>query len=314
MVKKTEVALVKGNSRYENIISSLNFIEKEILKIIKNKENILIKPNCVSESVQLASTHVDAIRAVLDFLQPYNKNITIAEGSAYKTKTAFKNFNYFSLKDKYNVNFLDLDNDKYEEIIGYDRNMEPIKFGIARTMLKADCIISLTIPKTHDSAIATFGIKNVAVGSLIKKTLFPFRIPIRLVRKIVNRLASIRNDKAKVHQGPRAINKNIFEIYKKVKPAISVIDGFEAMEGNGPIDGSPVKMKIAIAGGHALATDLVAAKLIGLEPENIGYLYYCMKYENFNFKDLKVIGNTSVKKEKRKFKMHDNIQRQIGWR
>ena len=181
-------------------------------------------------------------------------------------------------------------------------------------MLNSDCIISLTLPKTHDSVIATLGIKNVAVGSLIKKTLFPYRVEPRFLRKIINRAASVRNDKTKIHQGPKAIHKNIFEIYKKIKPDISVIDAFQGMEGNGPVSGIPVKMNLAIASANALAADIVATKLIGLEPENIGYLYYCMKYEKFNLDKIRVIGNTSIKKEKRKFKMHVTFPNQVNWR
>ncbi len=310
-----KVALVKGNSRYKNIINSMNLIKQYIERTIKNRSKIVIKPNCVSDSNQNASTHLDALKAVLEFITQYtNKKITIAEGSAYQTKTAFKNFNYYSLKENYNLNFIDLNSDKFEEISCYDKNFRSLKLGIAKTMLNADCIISLTLPKTHDSAIATFGIKNVAVGSLIKKTLFPYRIPVRLLRKIVNRVASIRNDKTKIHQGPKAINKNIFEIYKKIKPDISIIDAFYAMEGNGPIDGSLVKMKLAISSTNALAADMVACKLIGLNPEDVGYLYYCMKYENLKMDDIKILGNTTIENEKKKFKLHVTFPEQIKWK
>jgi len=309
------ISLFKGDSRYENIINSLSLIRGEIINEIKNKQNILIKPNCVSDSIQKASTHIDAIKAVLDFIAPYTKNrIIIAEGSAYKTSNAFENFDYYSLKDNYNLEFIDLNEDDFEEIFIYDKDLNPLKVGIARTMLDSDCIISITLPKTHDSSIATFGIKNVAVGSLIKKTLFPYRIPLRPVRKIINRIASIRNDKTKIHQGPKAIHKNIFEIYKKIRPNISIIDAFEAMEGNGPVDGEIVNMRLAIAGTNVLATDIIAAKLIGLNPEDIGYLYYCMLYEKFNPDEIEIIGNTTLEKEKRKFKMHDTYLKQIHWR
>ncbi len=313
MSKKIEVALIKGNSRYKNILDSLELIKEDIVKQLKHKNKIIIKPNCVSDKIQAASTHVDAIKAVLDFISPYAKKIIIAEGSAYQTKTAFKNFNYYSLKENYNIDFIDLNHDEFEEIYCFNDQMEQMKIGIAKTMLNADCIISIALLKTHDSAIATFGIKNAAVGSLIKKTLFPYRLGNRLLRKAINRAAAIRNDKTKIHKGPKALNKNIFEIYKKIKPDISIIDAFEAMEGNGPIDGSLVKMELALAGTHALSVDMIAAKLIGLNPEDIGYLNYCINYENFNIKNIRIIGNTTIEKEKRKFKMHSTFKNQLSW-
>lgn len=312
MAEKIKVALLKGNSRYENILESLKLIEDSVTEKLKGKEKVIIKPNCVSDEIQKASTHVDAIKAVLDFLGK-DKRITLAEGSAYQTENAFKNFDYYALKENYNIDFVDLNNDDYEEISGFDRNLKPMKLGIAKTMLNADCIISLALLKTHDSAIATFGIKNVAVGSLIKKSLFPYRLENRFLRKVINRATAIRNDKTKIHQGPKAIHKNIFELYKKVKPSISIIDAFEAMEGNGPVSGSLVKMNLALTSVNALAADITAARLIGLNPKDIGYLYYCMQHENLTA-DIKIIGDTTIEKEKRKFKMHFTFPQQTDWK
>ena len=310
---KIKVALVKGESRYNNIFNSLKLIEKQVIEKVKDK-NVIIKPNCVSDTVQLASTHVDAIKAVLDFIKPYAKSLTLAEGSSYSTKKAFKTFNYYSLKNKYNLKFVDLNTDKYEEITVFDKNLQPIKLGLAKTMLNADCIISLTIPKTHELAIVTLGIKNVAVGSLVKKTILPYRFPIRIIRKAVNRFFSVRNDKVKVHQNTKAINKNIFEIHKKLKADISIIDGFQAMEGSGPVDGSPVDMKLAIAGNSPLATDIVTTQLMGLNPEDVGYIYYAMQHENLTSKDIQIIGNTSIAKEKRKFKLPFSFDKIKNWK
>ena len=109
------------------------------------------------------------------------------------------------------------------------------------------------------------------------------------------------------------MNKNLFEIYKKIKPDITIIDGFEAMEGNGPIGGTPVPMKMALAGTSPIAVDAIASQLIGLNPHDIGYIHHIMKHENLTEKDIKIIGNTNINKEKRKFKLHDNIKGQMGW-
>ncbi len=313
--KKEKVSLFKGDSRYQNVLNSLKLIEPEIKAKLEGKKKVLIKPNCVSDSLQLASVHVDVIRAVLDFITKFYKGkIILAEGSAYSTETAFKNFNYFSLKNNYDLDFVDLNNDEYGEIEIYDRSMDKIKVGISKTLLDADCVISLALLKTHDSAISTFGIKNVAVGGLIKHSLFSHRVPGRILRKVVNRITETRNDKFKIHQGPKIINKNIFEIYKKIKPDISIIDGFEGMEGDGPIDGVAVSMKLAISGINAVAVDMTATQLIGLKPEEIGYLYYCMEQERTKRENVEIVGNTSIEKEKKKFKMHRSFEEQKGWR
>lgn len=41
------------------------------------------------------------------------------------------------------------------------------------------------------------------------------------------------------------------------------------MEGQGPVQGTPVKMDLIIAGTNVLATDMVSASLMGFEPEEV---------------------------------------------
>jgi len=80
------VALMRGESRYNNVIASLNLIKKDVVNRVKNKKRVLIKPNMVSTRVQLAATHVDAIRATLDSLSELGvKKFLVGEGPAEAT-------------------------------------------------------------------------------------------------------------------------------------------------------------------------------------------------------------------------------------
>jgi len=47
------------------------------------------------------------------------------------------------------------------------------------------------------------------------------------------------------------------------------VDGSMAMEGNGPSSGQTFKMNVIVAGTNPLATDMVAASLMGFEPQGI---------------------------------------------
>jgi uncharacterized protein (DUF362 family) len=93
----SRVALVKGNNRYENISKSLSLIAGEI--DLSNKRRVVIKPNFVSASRQLAATHVDAMRAVLDFLKErYTGKVYIAEAAEQgTTQEGYRKFGYLEL-------------------------------------------------------------------------------------------------------------------------------------------------------------------------------------------------------------------------
>ena len=109
--------------------------------------------------------------------------------------------------------------------------------------------------KTHDCVVATLSLKNVAMGAPVK-------------------LAS-GNEKEHVHQGLQATNLNVFLLAQHVRPHLSVIDGFEAMEGNGPTGGSPVPTRVAIASCDFLAADCTALAVMDIPLAKVRYLSHC---------------------------------------
>ena len=89
----TKVGLAKTGRRRSNVFEALNNIRQELTP--KVREQVLLKPNFLSSTNQLASSHPDAIRGALDFLlstpQP-PKEIIIAEGANEKfSGEAFQN-------------------------------------------------------------------------------------------------------------------------------------------------------------------------------------------------------------------------------
>ena len=305
----SEVALVKGNDRKENIIKSLNLIKDDIKKSLKNKQ-IVIKPNFVSNSVQLAATHVDHVRGILDFFKNfYKKKIIIGEAAYLNTKAAFRNFGYYSLLDEYNVELRDLNDDEYEifelpnfrggELKKVNRTLPgPNQIRIAKTFLnKNNYLISAAKLKTHDAVVATLSLKNIVMGS------------------IINDERSM--DKSKMHQGIKEINYFIFLLAKKLRlvPDLAVIDGFRGMEGDGPTHGTPIDTKVAISSTDFLAADRVALEIMGIPPDKVGYLTYCAE-NNLGEYNLEKIIVTGEKLEncKKKFKLHSNVEEQFKWR
>jgi len=120
---KSRVALIKGTKRYDNLAQALALIEDDI--DLSDKKRILIKPNFVSTREQLASTHVEAVRAVLDWLRPrHDGPITIGEGAAVsETFDGYRNFGYLDLAEEYNVRFVDLNQDEWTPVQVYDRRL-----------------------------------------------------------------------------------------------------------------------------------------------------------------------------------------------
>jgi uncharacterized protein (DUF362 family) len=324
---KSQVALIRGNDRYDNIARALGLIEGDI--DLGDKKRILIKPNFVSTRRQLAATHVEAVRAVLDWLRPrYDGPITIGEGAAGSdTFDGYRNFGYLNLAQEYNVRFVDLNQDQWAPVQIYDRKLRPMAVRVARTTLESDFRISIGPPKTHDAVIVTLSLKNMIVGSMIRGRggglfqrlgqLLPDRLTnSALAEKAKSRLSSVnRSDKFALHQGYHGLNLNLYTLAKVIAPHLSVIDGFVGMEGSGPSGGDPVDLRVAIVSTDFLAADTVAVKLMGFDPDEVGYLHYC-KLGGLgagDLNDIEIVGNATVEECRRLFKPHPTYQQQLQW-
>lgn len=257
LTEPARVSLVKGNDRREIVYQSLKILEDEILASIGNKR-ILIKPNMVLADCPLGVTHVDAVRAVLDFLSPHYKGeIIIGESGVHKTMDGFKNNGYLVLEREYKVKVVDLNQESYQYRYVFGKENRPLPIRIISTFLDPDVyVISVAQMKTHNKVLVTLSLKNVLLAC-----------PLNDYKQ---------SDKGFMHTGPTAVNDfchfNMFHLAQEVFPNLAVIDGFEAMEGNGPAWGTPFDSQIALASRDALAADTLATKIMGFDPKRILYL------------------------------------------
>ncbi len=74
--------------------------------------------------------------------------------------------------------------------------------------------------------------------------------------------------------GVRGIHYNLVALAPRLHPHLAVIDGFEGMEGEGPVDGTPVDHRVCIVSTDWLAADTVGAELMGLGIGKVGHLTY----------------------------------------
>jgi uncharacterized protein (DUF362 family) len=102
----SRVALIRGDDRYQNVRQALAYIAANVE--LTAKQYAVIKPNFVATHKPLAVTHVDAVRAVLDFVRArYDGPVTIAEGPALEPAAeAFRRYGYEPLAREYGIRFL----------------------------------------------------------------------------------------------------------------------------------------------------------------------------------------------------------------
>jgi uncharacterized protein (DUF362 family) len=100
----------------------------------------------------------------------------------------------------------------------------------------------------------------------------------------------------------------------KLRPDLAVIDGFQAMEGNGPVGGTPVEHRVAVSSLDWLAADSTAVALMGIDFAKMGYLNFCASagYGEASIDRMEVLGER-VADHVRTYRLADNIDKQLEW-
>lgn len=305
-LSRSRVALAHGENRRKNIYDALLNLDPQIQAALQRKKYVLIKPNNVSTEIQLASTHVDAISGILDYLAPrFRGPVMIAESSAGDTLVGYDHLGYKPLEKDWKsqrLSLLDLNREaKYQThtLIDYDLHIVPVRLA-ARLFDPDAFVICCAVMKTHNAAIASLSVKNMVLGA-----------PLHSVAG-----EGYWNDKRKYHAGIRQMHYNMLLTAEKLRPnwGLAVIDGFEGMEGNGPNSGTPVPSRVAIASTDYVAADRVALEVMGINANWPGYLVYCGKVGlgQYDLSKIDVVG-TPVAAVQKKYRLHMDIDRQLQW-
>ena len=306
----SRVSLVTGSDRADMAFRALQPFSKEIAQAVGNKR-IIVKPNMVSSTIQLSATHKETLEGIFEFYKSIKKldNIMVAESPADgPTMAAYDNYGYIPVTEKYKVKLFDLDDSPTKVLYVMDElDLRPKPVRMASLLMDRDnYVMSVARMKTHDRVVATYSLKNVAVGAPIKDHGYAWGN---------KRVPGSRSDKATVHgNGFRGINFNLFNIAYHIRPDLAFIDGYDGMEGDGPTGGTTVDHRVCVAGLDWLAVDRIGVELMGIDPANMGYLTFCGEagMGQYDINKIEVIGE-KVTNHIKTYKMSRNFEKQLQW-
>ena len=241
--------------------------------VAANKQTIMLKPNLVNDSTS-CTTNPDVVFALASLMKAAGKEVMVGEASAgangYITGSAcyvkdpvklndmqqavFDRLGYTELADTLGVPLVNLHTGEMVDV-DVPGGLAFQKLAVHRSLTEIDMLCSVPMMKTHERASVSLGMKNL-IG------LYPGSIH-GCIRSVIHNQA--------VAVGSEGV---AFEIVDMVRAnadrlGLVVIDGSTAMEGNGPTAGLLVKMNVIIAGTNPLATDMVAANVMGFEPDEV---------------------------------------------
>ncbi len=206
-------------------------------------ERVVIKPNlCNAKNPDgMVITDFRVIEAVIGLVREKTDNIVVVESDNISdtADARAEKSGLLGLLDGLGVEFLNLSGDDCDvhEVAGK-------KLRLPRTALEADFFINLPKIKTEGHVGVTLSIKNL------------FGLP-------------ARRKKSQLH---KRLNEILPYLTKVVRNDLVVVDGIVAMEGNGPIIGTPRELGIIVAGTNPVSTDAVCSRIMGFDPAEVRHI------------------------------------------
>jgi len=114
---------------------------------------------------------------------------------------------------------------------------------IDESVLKADVVINLPKWKTHGMMLLTLGVKNL-FGCVPGG------------RKALWHL--------KAGEDRKLFAQMLIDLYRVIRPSLTLLDGIVGMEGNGPGSGDPIPLGLILASRDSLSVDQVVCDLLSL--------------------------------------------------
>jgi uncharacterized protein (DUF362 family) len=240
------VAVVKGERGHAPVFKALDLIDYRNAFVCYDK--VLIKVNFIVDKTwdTGATTDPIVVEAIIKKLEALPVKVYVVESDATITN-ADKAFEATGMKDmcsRNGVEWLNLRHvkDKVELAIP---NGEALKSITVPRLVTESAVISAAKLKTHADTGVTLGMKN---------------------------MFGLLPDKFKGKYHLKGMSKVVVDINTVLRPALTVIDGFVGMEGQGPVDGAPVQMNLIIAGTDVVATDATACRVMGINPYEIKHI------------------------------------------
>jgi uncharacterized protein (DUF362 family) len=223
------VAVVKGERGHAPVFKALDLIDYR--NALAGYDKVLIKVNFIVDKTwdTGATTDPIVVEAIIKKLEDLPVKVYVVESDATIT-SADKAFEATGMKDmcsRNGVEWLNLRHVK-DRVTLKVPNGEALKSITVPRLVTESAVISTAKLKTHADTGVTLGMKN---------------------------MFGLLPDKFKGKYHLKGISKVVVDINTVLRPALTVIDGFVGMEGQGPADGTPVQMNLIIAGTDVVATD-----------------------------------------------------------
>lgn len=220
----------------------------EIDKDLKPGMKVVLKPNLLAARAPAmgVTTHPEVLAAIARWLHLHGiENITLADtpGGVVSGAVLTKLYSTCGLKPLENILKLNTDL-SFVKVNG---------FPILKVVMEADFVINCCKLKTHGLTVMTGAVKNL-FGTIpgLKKPEYHC-----------------------INPSAKKFCQTLIQLCQTVKPAVSVMDAIDCMEGNGPGGGNVRHVGMVLSSRSPYALDQKAVELMGLTLDQVPLMTEC---------------------------------------
>ncbi len=251
-IAPARVSILKIPSYDQTVYDTMRRLLEEHLGDVRGR-NVLLKPNLVEfEPASSINTHPILVHAAYEAFRAMGAaTVRIAEGPGHRRNTLdlAEAAGYFRTVPGFEDRFVDLNLDEVTRV----RPTAPVsrikKLYLPNSALGADLLVSMAKMKTHHWVGATLSMKNlfgVVPGGIYG---WPKNV---------------------LHWA--GIDESIVDLHAAFPRHFAIVDGIVGMEGNGPIQGTPKRAGVLVAGRDPVAVDSTCCRIMKIDPMRIRYL------------------------------------------
>lgn len=281
---KSIVGLIPIDSYEEDCLAIIKpYLSQLNLPDFKGK-TVLIKPNMVEfQPGRPVWTNPAMLKNAVELVDYLGASkIIIGEGPGHMRDTEFllNSTGIGQACKKLGFQFTDLNLDDIDKIENKDGFAKIPEFFLPKTLLEADAVVSLPKMKTHHWVGLTCSMKNMFGTVPGRKYGWPKNI---------------------LHV--KGITNCILDLVHLIKPAFGFVDAIEAMEGDGPINGTAKAAHFVGLSTDLAALDASCARTMSIDPMQLPYLKLAGQViGNIDEANITVIGKT-VSELRQKFEL-----------
>ena len=236
---------------------------------VKPGQLVLVKPNMLESGHRdfLVTTHPEVVRAVVRLVKEAGGTPWVGDSPAFEsTQKVAEKSGIMAVCREEGARLVSFDETCR---VSYAAGKMAQGFSMARACVEADVVISVAKMKTHSLTGITGAVKNL-FGAVVGA------------------------EKAQYHlrmQKHADFAAWLVDLAECLRPALSIIDGVRAMEGQGPRNGAPYEAGVVLAGANPFAVDAAMGRLMGFAGGRLPVELEAVRRGLVNLEALELVGD-----------------------